>query len=1162
MKLGMVWSVAAAEMRSTRRLARTWVFIVVAVLLCAGQWLNLSAAHAFSSYISPAAGLLGPRYLIVGLSALALMIFNIGIVFLAFDVRARDIKDRIGEAIDTRPMSNLSLLAGRLIGIILVTSIAVLAIFAFISFFGWLAETAGWMIGSSIEPTSVISFLLFDIIPNFALWGSLTIFLTVVLRNRLFVVVVVLVLMVGMFYVLTRLPYFVTAALSTSSFNQVFPSDLLPRIFFADVMINRIVMLLLSAGFLVLAAALHPRQEPVGRRPVFLGAGSLVLVLGIAGVLGLYFSESSKLRQVEEWAALHKAHQNASQTDIERIKGTVTLQPGRRIALDLSITIVSNDFGATKDLLFNLNPGYKIRTLTLNGKRLTSNDYQFEGGLLTVAREERSTSTEELQLVADGVPDSSFAYLDSALDFSEMDYSDFENLFFYGQENSIFHSNYFALMPGVSWLPTSGSAYGTTDWEIRPQDFFEVDLEVDVPNGWLVAGPGTRQILDEGERTRFRFIPRIPIPEVALLGSKFAHRSMAVGGTNFELLLSKEHMKNLDVLEPMVPALEQWIEDRLVELRKVGLDYPLETLTLVEVPASLRVYGGGWRMDSVYSPPGIHMLRESGLPTARFENSLRLGREKVVDDDDLAQYLLWIVGTFFENDYHGGNPFISLSKNLVTYQTMPEGAGATALAFVVDEIASRLAFERTRTGYFSIHMAMSRTDSSQAMGAVAGAGFVSGMGEFNWRERFSNLPSVWDSVLAQSLSGIDYHSDPREAYHALLLKGSSIADSVLEGFEEEEVGLFLNELTSRFSGRSYSDQEFFDTALDLGLDFQLLLGDWLHGTGLPGFIVADQSVERLQDTSTGEAVYQTSFILRNDEPVPGVVSVVYEGLWGKKQREMNRMKPIRIDGNTSVRIVFQSDTPVHQVWVDPHLSLNRESLLVNIPPMKDYQPTDSPQLPYVTEVEWKAQDAMAVIVDDLDSGFAVETDDVIEDSAMPGWLGYFLALPDPEYDRGLPTLRSTFAWSLPFPIIGDRFSRWYRDAEPTSYGKYRHTYAVNPSGSSLSTSTFSAQLPSLGRWNLEYHVPNFKREKKEWDYVASNTYGYRRFIDFGNHQIEIQAGNGVKSIEFDVESATEGWNDLGQFDVESPEVAVVITQSDDVGIADAVRWTRAEEPTN
>ena len=209
-----------------------------------------------------------------------------------------------------------------------------------------------------------------------------------------------------------------------------------------------------------------------------------------------------------------------------------------------------------------------------------------------------------------------------------------------------------------------------------------MDIEVEVPSGWLVAGPGTRRLVEEGKTTSFRFSPSIPIPEVALAGSEFVQRSLTVSGTNFELLLNKKHTRNLEVLEPMVPALEEWIEDRLAELNKVGLDYPFETLTFVEVPVSLRVFGGGWRMDTVFSPPGIQMLRESGFPTARFDNSVKGVGEKVQDEDDKAQYFLWLVGTFFENDYQGGNPFISLSKNLVNYQTMPEGPGATALSFL------------------------------------------------------------------------------------------------------------------------------------------------------------------------------------------------------------------------------------------------------------------------------------------------------------------------------------------------------------------------------------------------------------------------------------------------------------------------------------------------
>ena len=268
------------------------------------------------------------------------------------------------------------------------------------------------MIGSSIEPTSVVSFLLWDVIPNLAFVGSLTIFLTVTLRYRLLAVIAALGLMVVMFLVLTRLPYFVSAALSTYSFSQVFPSDLLPRIFFTDVMLNRLVMLLISVGFLALAAGLHPRKEQTGRRPLLLGTGNFVSCLGSSGnFLDFNLSQTLEARQVEEWTEMHEKYQHFSSTDIQKIEGTVAVQPGRLVALDLMITIESVSDEDTKNLLLSLNPGYQVRQLSLNGSDLDASDYDFSGGLMTIPLGERSTSAERLHIVADGVPIQSFRIL-------------------------------------------------------------------------------------------------------------------------------------------------------------------------------------------------------------------------------------------------------------------------------------------------------------------------------------------------------------------------------------------------------------------------------------------------------------------------------------------------------------------------------------------------------------------------------------------------------------------------------------------------------------------------------------------------------------------------------------------------------------------------------
>ena len=48
-----------------------------------------------------------------------LLVFLFGVIFLAFDIRLRDIRDRMVGVIESRPFSNFDLLIGRLTGITL-----------------------------------------------------------------------------------------------------------------------------------------------------------------------------------------------------------------------------------------------------------------------------------------------------------------------------------------------------------------------------------------------------------------------------------------------------------------------------------------------------------------------------------------------------------------------------------------------------------------------------------------------------------------------------------------------------------------------------------------------------------------------------------------------------------------------------------------------------------------------------------------------------------------------------------------------------------------------------------------------------------------------------------------------------------------------------------
>ena len=85
---------------------------------------------------------------------------------------------------------------------------------------------------------------------------------------------------------------------------------------------------------------------------------------------------------------------------------------------------------------------------------------------------------------------------------------------------------------------------------------------------------------------------------------------------SLEVLLHRKHGRNLELFEEAGAEIKGWVKERLLDAEQLGLPYPYDAMTLVEVPNPLRSYGGGWQMDTVQAPPGMLMLKETGYPTA------------------------------------------------------------------------------------------------------------------------------------------------------------------------------------------------------------------------------------------------------------------------------------------------------------------------------------------------------------------------------------------------------------------------------------------------------------------------------------------------------------------------------------------------------------------
>ena len=1128
-------AVASAEMRSARRLARTWLFASLALLIGIAAYGYYTVLHAMTSGFSATLGFLNARFLLASMGIFATGILVVALVFLAFDVRARDLREKVAEVLDSRPCDNFTLLFGRLLGLVLVVWAPLALWVALVQGVGALAVAFDWRVGQPVEPASILAFLLLDAPVTLALWGAVVLFLAAALRNRLLVVLAALALFAGYMWLFFRTPLYL---LPIHSVPANMASDLLPRFADAWTVLQRLAMLLLAGGFLFLGATIHARPDD---RPaatgVALGVG--LLLLGAAALGAIAWPAVAARTEQERWLAVHEASQHAPRLDVLGIAGSVVVDPGERLALDLTYRLAAPD-EALEKAIFSLNPGMAVTALRLDG---VDAEFEHSLGLLTVPLPASAGAGEfALSIVAEGAPDPAFAYLDGVVQPQLASGND-TNVLLLGSEAGIFESNYVALMPGTYWLPMPGAAAGRDHAANYGRDYFALELAVEVPPTWLVAGPGKRH----GEGGAFSYRPPAPVPEVALIAAAFERRGFDAGGVELELLVHPKHVRNVAFFADAAEEIRDRAAELFAEAARLGLGYPYDALTLVEVPATLRTFGGGWRLGSVQALPGVTLLREYGFPTSRFELRLRDPEDYEDEEGGIAAAKRYVLADFFANDVTGGNLLYGAVANVFGFLTGAQGEGAVALDFLAHELAAKLIAQQ-RGGYFSAH----DYEAGAEMGALFQRAIASAFSVFrssgdnsiaaSVHAGATNQPSVWNSALGAPLADLDA-SEARLAVAVLWLKAPAIAEAIVDGLGRERAAALLAEVRARHIGGSFSAADFEAAASAVGADLNGLLGDWLHDAALPGFLVAEPSVVRMADDGEGQPRYQITVDVRNDEPVPGLAQLAY--LRADDRREhTDSTGPVRIPGHTSVELGLVAPQPPGRLWLAPYMALNRGQVALNVPAVDETERTQIEGFTGARPSDW-IPTPDGIVVDDLDLGFAVRLDDAADGRIGAGsWF-----LPAADIDEGLPVYN---------PFVGG--AQWTRQEVDASWGKYRHTLARVGAGDGTAVATFTAALPAAGKWRLAYHLPAVPGGQGS---ISFGTGGASVSVSraspaevFGSYDLRLGAQGVDVAVEFDGAAAETGWNDLGDFDLPAGEVSLSVSNKTNgrLVVADAIRW--------
>ena len=1056
-----------------------------------------------------------PRFLIAQFGAPVLWLSLLGLLFVLFDADHREERAGVADVLDSRPVANAARLCGRLAAGVAVVWLPAAAALGMVQAFGALARAARWWMGDVIEPVSLVSFLFVDLLPTLAVWGAVVLALASCLRSRVAVLLGAGALLASLAWLAANIPVYLHDALLPFAAPVVFASDLALR--FADgfALGQRAAILAAALGLMALTARFAPRLEDrrVARKAAFHGSAA-----GIAGTVALLLSVYWQGRGVELRADWLRAHQAAAKAgvaavDVQRLGGEVAIAPGERLAINVELALTAAADAPISRLVFSFNPGMSISALRMEGMA----GFDHRQGLLTVRLDDPLPpgASRTLALQAEGVPDARFAYLDGAVDPFQV--SARNRLWQLGRDASLFEETYVALMPGAHWLPTPGANIAG---EEARRDFFAVDVKVAVPPGWLVAGPGLRRPAADG----FVFRPAAPVRDVALFAAPFAQRELTVDGVRVEVLAAPVHMDNLRRLVGDGKELSRQVRELFAAARQMGLPYPYDGLSLVEVPARLRVYRGGAQLRSALLLPGVLAVREP-IATVRFEKRLAMFASGP------AEGRMQLLKEFLRTDHHGGDLYRAFAFNLFGAVTGARGPAAPALNALCRDLTYLLVVVPPRYAYHQLPAeALAHSFHADAPPAALVVNLVNSAVGGIWassgpQSRRPDRPDVWEHMHGGSVA--EASSDPRtaeRAAYATALRASRTANAITDVLGRERTAALLARLRRRFAGGAFAAVDLVAAADDRAM--LTVVEHWLTRNTLPGFAASEAIVTPAPDGSG----HHVRLHLRNETSAPGLAFVsTHQFPW---MADSVRTRPLLIAPDSAVEVGMATPGAPAQLWLHTYLSLHRQPSLVPTATA----PTGASSAEAFVGARpsvWRPPPARGIVVDDLSAGFSVR-------GTSPRQRLFDRFGPPPLLDAGLAALPAGPG-------------RWQRISAPTAVGRYRRTVARALPANGGQKALFRAELPVAGRWRLDYHLPPRRVDRPDAP-------GNLRLL--GDFALRLRAGTVDQAIAFDGRAATGGWNQLGEYDLPAgPATLEVGTRTNGrVVVADAIRWQMINPP--
>jgi ABC-type transport system involved in multi-copper enzyme maturation permease subunit len=1124
-----ILGLAKYEAKLLRRTWKFWILTVLGMLYLVGINIYFSVLHTFFSGYSGTVGLLSAGLVLQIVYSYFVTLFSVLLIWFCYDFLHKDRKCRVEGVLHSRPLSSFGLVWGKFLGALIPTFGVVLLLtvisvsLRFIPIF-----QMPFRLGPYLQHIFVTT------LPAMAFVIALVFFLTVVTKSRVAAIIIahayviidlVFVIGFGWWIKVQFVPLVDFSGYALTTFH----SDLIGFTGFGLLLAQRGYIIALTVLLLALTAWFYPRLKQaarVSRAIQATAAVSLIVAVGYIG-WGLWAGHNDyTLREAAR--AEQQALVDSPLTRVTHYEIDLDLTNGDTLAAEAKLTVRNDGAETQEQLVFVLNSGLTVTSVTGDG----GGELAFERGptTLSVTVPGLMPGNETVVTVAyAGGLDQNSLFLGGKHEYTELDGQQRNNVAILGYLPSFIHSRFAALLPQARWYPSPNVDYGHSWPAERPDNFATAELRVTVPRGQTVVTQGEMVSRDQADgHTVFTWRSTAPVPGLSVNSGEYRVIKGEVGAMEVAFYYSERHAANIEFFNDAKTDIHQELETRLSDVQeRTGLEYPYPVLSLVEVPGALRAYSEGWNSPNPLIQPGVVMLKEAGFFSANFERTFdrRVERARERDEEaDPGKIKVEMLEFFFDLDVVSGSLLQNTMPSFWGFRLDPSGPLNPVAGHCLDNY-----LKETVTGFKPFASVYMMANFQQVINQGIAAALQR---DGAWQEAFydasADIDRIHRTIKETPLSEMTPEEDPELYFNVMGHKGRGFIVTLREFIGDEAFRRMITGLMARHQYGTYTMDDLRAMAAEAsGQDVDWLFEQWTHGTELPGYTLKEAEAFRI-DTGGEAPLYQVRVELANDENADGFTILTFETRGDEVERR------VRVDGKQTVEVSLVLPDPPERLVVDPILARNKTALTKTFKLPED--PVAAEPIERVAVLETGEVDqALIVIVDDLDDGFSIEGEE-----GKTSMLRWRKSRDDedegpqmPEYGFGLP----------------DEWQNWTHD---DAYGLYNNTMKIRGGGEGESTARWTADLPRRGRYEVFAFIGvegRMIRSRDEDRRKLGSDYSYT-----------VAHEDGDETVTLDATGAELGWNSLGTFyfSPDNPAVVTLGDQADGAVIADAVKFEFAD----